>query len=308
GEGEAERDVAVDLQEVVQLIDVAVPDLRSAMNHLGDVRERFLAEAEQVFALGVALCTLARDRSNARRTMLWQGRALAASKLSLVLALETPGDELHAIAVEPERARQTERVGMHRVRMRVVQHVAGRADGERDAQRETRGRDAQRTQPRSLVRKPDSWDDARRTRRTLRVDVVVPLAELAMEVVVVDETTLLEEGALDPADEILDRALLLGAVRPAQLDADAEVERDASERRIPLGDHAFLGPLERDGLRAVEDGDERHAAPRSEVIDHRSHERLDLFVLDEADLHPARVLQARGEEVHALHPIVEVAH
>lgn len=63
-----------------------------------------------------------------------------------------------------------------------------------------------------------------------------------MQVLLVDEATLLEEGALDPADKVLDGAFLLGAPRPAQLDADAEVECHAGEGGIPLGDYTFLRP------------------------------------------------------------------
>ena len=68
-------------------------------------------------------------------------------------------------------------------------------------------------------------------RWSLRVDLFVPLGELTMEVFLVDEAPLFEEGALDPADQILDGALLLRATRPAQLDAEAEVERDPSKGR-----------------------------------------------------------------------------
>lgn len=70
-------------------------------DELGDVRERFFAEAEQVLAHGVALGPPAVDRSDARRAMLWQGRALVATKLSLVLGDETPGDNFHAVAIQP---------------------------------------------------------------------------------------------------------------------------------------------------------------------------------------------------------------
>jgi hypothetical protein len=100
----------------------------------------------------------------------------------------------------------------------------------------------------------------------------VPLGELARQVLVVEEAALLEEGALHPADEILHRALLLRAVRPAQLDAQAQVQRHTGEGGIPLGDHAVLAPRERDGLGPVEDGDERQAAPGREVVHHGPHQ------------------------------------
>jgi hypothetical protein len=133
----------------------------------------------------------------------------------------------------------------------------------------------------------------------------VPLGELAKHVLVVDEAPLLEEGALDPADQILHRALLLRTSRPAQLNAEPQVEHHGAERRVPLGDGSFLGPLERNRLRSIEDSEQRKTTPCCEVLDHRAHERFDLFVLDERYLHPARVLQTRGEEVHALLSPVE---
>src|SRR3954468_8750444 len=85
----------------------------------------------------------------------------------------------------------------------------------------------------------------------LRVDVVMPLDELTLQVFCVDEASLLEERSLDPADEVLDRAFLLGAARPAQLDAEPEIKRDRAEDRIPLGDLAVLRPLESDRLGSI---------------------------------------------------------
>jgi hypothetical protein len=77
--------IAVDLDEVIQLVDVPVPDPGSAMHDLRDVGECFLAEAEQVLALGVALGPLAVDGRDTWRAMLGQGRALVATRLPLVL-------------------------------------------------------------------------------------------------------------------------------------------------------------------------------------------------------------------------------
>ena len=44
------------------------------------------------------------------------------------------------------------------------------------------------------------------------------------------------------------------------------------------------------------------------MLDHRADQRFDLLVLDEADLHPPRVLQARCEEVHPPLSPIEVRH
>jgi hypothetical protein len=103
----------------------------------------------------------------------------------------------------------------------------------------------------------------------------------------VDEAPLLEERPLYPADEILDGALLLWAVGPAELDVGAEGQHDVGERRVPLGHLTLSVPLDGDGLRAVEDEEEWDTAEGIEVIDKRAHQRLDTLVLDERHLdHP----------------------
>nr|HEX4319153.1 hypothetical protein [Kofleriaceae bacterium] len=186
--------------------------------------------------------------------------------------------------------------------------VARRTDVHRDPQSELGRLHAERTQSRLFFSESHGRHDARRARRALRVDLDVPRTELLIQIFIVDEASLLEEAALDPADEVLDRALLLGAPRPAQLDGEPEVEDHVAEDRIPLDDRAVLVPRQRDRLGPVEDREQRKTTPRSEVIDHRAHQRLDLLVRHEAHLHPARVLQPRGEEVHALLPPVEKPH
>ena len=116
---------------------------------------------------------------------------------------------------------------------------------------------------------------AGRARGALHVDLLVPLGELTAQVLLVEEAALLEEGALDPADQILDGALLPRAIRPAHLDAEPQVEDDPGEGRIPLGDHAVAPPGERHGLRSIEHRQQRHPTDGGEVIDERAHQRLD---------------------------------
>ena len=98
----------------------------------------------------------------------------------------------------------------------------GRPDVDREAEREVRRRDLERPKPRALLSKADRGDDACRPGGNARVHLDQPFLELTAEVSFVEETALLEEGALHPADEVLDRALLVRAPRPADLDADAE--------------------------------------------------------------------------------------
>lgn len=99
---------------------------------------------------------------------------------------------------------------------------------------------------------------------------------------------------------------MLRTPRPTQLDAESEVEHDRGERRVPLHDAAVFAPLECDRFRLIEYREQRPTAPRREMLDERTRERLDLLVLDEAHLHPARVLEPRRTEVHAPFPSIDV--
>src|SRR5204862_8274646 len=119
--------------------------------------------------------------------------------------------------------------------------------------------------------------------------------------------SLLEERSFDPANEVLDRSLLPRSGGPADFDPDAEIERHAGEERIPLGDVPVTRPLQRYGLRSVEDGEERHAADRREMVDEGPHQRFRALIRHQRHLDPARVLQPAREEVHALLTPVEKA-
>ena len=81
--------------------------------------------------------------------------------------------------------------------------------------------------------------------------------ELIAEVGFVLEIAVLEERAFHPADEALDRALLVATSRRAHLDADADVDDGLRERGIPCLDLAPFASLRDDGLRPIEDGEER---------------------------------------------------
>ncbi len=176
--------------------------------------------------------------------------------------------------------------------MAVVDHDARRTDAHRNPQRQIRRRDLQRTQPRAILRDPRGRRHARRARRPDRIGLGEPLAQLPLEIGAVEEAPLLEERAFDPADEILDAAFLLRPIRPAHLDADAEIERHAGKRRIPLRDHAVASPLERDRLRSIKHGDQGNAAEGGEMLDQRADQRFDALIGHQRDLDPPRVLQA----------------
>lgn len=52
--------------------------------------------------------------------------------------------------------------------------------------------------------------------------------------------------------------------------------------------------------------EQRPTAPRREMLDECTRERLDLLVLDEAHLHPARLLEPRRKEVDAPFPSIDI--
>ena len=95
-----------------------------------------------------------------------------------------------------------------------------------------------------------------------------------------------------------------GAHEPSRADRQRRTASTDAPGQAPVATSATA----RDGLGPVEHREQRQAAPGSEVLDQRADQRLDLFVVDQAHLHPARVLQARREEVHALLPSVEKLH
>ena len=191
--------------------------------------------------------------------------------------------------------------------MRVVEDLGGGADDHRDAQREIGGRDLERSEAWPLLGEADGGNHVRRPRRALCIDLAMPLGELRSQIRIVQKAALLEEGALHPADQILHGALLLRTRRPAHLNAESEIERDAGKERIPLCDLAIARPLHRDRSRSIEDRQQRNAAEAREVIHHRPHERFRALVRHDRHFDPPRVLQARGEEVHPSPRAVEKA-
>jgi hypothetical protein len=133
--------------------------------------------------------------------------------------------------------------------------------------------------------------------RTPRVGVLVPFGELQQEIGVVLEAALFEKRPLDPADQILDRAFLVAAARPADLGGNPEFDHDVDERGVPLGDVAVSVPLDGHRLRPIEHRQQRHAAEHIEVPDQGPYERLDLFVGHERHRDEPRILEPRRKKV-----------
>ena len=175
---------------------------------------------------------------------------------------------------------------------------ARRTHADRDPQRQVRGRDLHRPQARPFLRQSHRRDHTRGAGGTHGVDLDQPLAQLGLQVRRVHKAPLFEKRAFHPADEVFDRAFLLGTRRPTHFNAQTEIQRDAREDRIPLGHLAVAPPRERHRLRPIEDREQRHPAKGREVIDQRAHERLDLLIGHDRDVDPARVLQPGREKMN----------
>ena len=81
-EGAAQRRIAVRLQQRVQPLDIANPDLRAPMGELGEIGQGGGAEIEQMLPLQIAPRALARDRGDALGAMLGQDRAVAGLRIA----------------------------------------------------------------------------------------------------------------------------------------------------------------------------------------------------------------------------------
>jgi hypothetical protein len=130
--------------------------------------------------------------------------------------------------------------------------------------------------------------------------------ELPVQVIVVDERADLEERAFHPADQVFDRALLLGRIRKAQLDADTQLVGDCEEGLVPLRDRAILAPLDGDRLGPIEDGKQRHTAKVFEVLHQRARQCFGLLIEHAADPHDQRQLLLPARVVVADHLQVEL--
>ena len=138
------------------------------------------------------------------------------------------------------------------------------------------------------------------------VHLVEPLSQLRLKIVAVMEPALLEERTLDPAHQVLDRPLLVGAPRPAHLGREPQLQRGVREDRIPLSHLAVLGPLQGHRLGSVEHRAQRHPAERHEMVGQGADQRLGHLVGHQIDHRPARPLQPRAEESHHLTAAVQV--
>src|SRR5258708_2364560 len=121
---------------------------------------------------------------------------------------------------------------------------------------------------------PPGGEIAGRGARPRRVALEQPLRELRAQIVLIDEAALLEETALDPADEVFNGPFLLRGIGPADLNPQAQVEHDAREDGVPLRHLSILPPLEGDSLRPIKHRQQWNPAKRSKVIDQRPSQRL----------------------------------
>ncbi len=172
-----------------------------------------------------------------------------------------------------------------------MDHLRRRPHDDGHPQRQLRRRDLQRPQPGPLVLEPDGGNHVRGSRGSFGIDLGPPFHELRLQIGVVQKAALFEERSFDPAHQVFDRSFLTWALGPADLDPNPQIERDTSEQWIPFRDPSAPVPFQRDRLGAIEDGEQRNAADRGEVIHPRAHERLGPLVRHEGHFHPPRILQ-----------------
>lgn len=192
-EGGSPRVLAVRGEQVVQTIDIADPDAGTSRRELGQVLERRTPELEQVLALQIALSALPRDGRHVLRAMLGQRRFRPGFEQPLMDGFVPACDDPDPIAIQQQRPRDPDRVGWHRVGMRVMHDGRRRPDHDGHAEGELIGGDFHGAEPRALVLQPHGGDETRRSARPLRVDLGPPLRELGEQIGVIQEPTLFEE-------------------------------------------------------------------------------------------------------------------
>src|SRR5690606_7678561 len=96
-EGATHRGVAVDLQEIVELLDIVNPPLRPPMRELRQVGERGGSEIEQMLPLEISPRALPRTCRHALGAMLRQDRTLTRLELPRVIGPEAARDDPHAV-------------------------------------------------------------------------------------------------------------------------------------------------------------------------------------------------------------------
>src|SRR5690606_36044278 len=227
------------------------------------------------------------------------GRWIAAVA-SPVLGFVPARHDADAVLVHEGSAWDVRSLRRHRVGASFERDGGGRPDEDRNADGQSFRSQAHRAQARELLLPPCFRNLSRRATRSLEVHLAHPRRELLLEARLVDELAPLEEGVLDPLDQVLDRAFLVAAPRRAHLRADAELEHHLRERGVELLDLATATALRHDGARPVEHGEKGNAAERRKVANESADERLDLLVRHDAHRDEAGVLQPRREEVDAL--------
>src|SRR5690348_10146393 len=175
-------------------------------------------------------------------------------------SLEAAGDDAHAVAIQKERARKTGCLGRHGVGARVVKNLRRRPDADWISKRQFLGSNTKRPQSSTILIDPCRRRNTGGTTWPIMVGLMEPLTKLVEQIRLVVKAPLFEERSLDPSDQVFDRALLFGTVRPAELHAKPQLEHRRGERGVPLGDGAVLAPLVGNRARPIEDRQQRNAA------------------------------------------------
>jgi hypothetical protein len=119
---------------------------------------------------------------------------------------------------------------------------------------------------------------------------------LAGQVAIIGTRAPDQEVGLDPLDQRLDAALLIGRPRPAGLGVEVELGRQLQQGRVP--DRLLLGvPTGGDRLHVVQDQHPPHEPQRTEALDQPAEQRRLPHLGREAHPGPAAVLESAGQEV-----------
>ena len=135
--------------------------------------------------------------------------------------------------------------------MAVVQHRSGGTDVDRDAQSQLLRLHFQSTQAWPFFRQTHRGNDSGRAAGTFLVHLTMPIPQLLLKIFLIVKSAYLKKGRLYETHQVLDTAFLLGTIRPAQLHADAHLQRGVSEDRIPFRHLAVSPPLQSNRLWSI---------------------------------------------------------
>ena len=195
------------------------------MDEFGEEVLGHRSQLQEALALEIEAAPRARDRGQVTGSQIsWIAEA-ALGEAGMARLVTARGDT-RPIWVQMKRGGEANRLRWHGVSDPLVGDHARRPYQDLELERVVCGRDGYRTQPLLILQQQHAGDLTCGPTRPLLVDLGEPLLELNEQVFPVLEPADLEEAVFDPADQILDRALLVGSPRRTEFDPEAEVVRN----------------------------------------------------------------------------------